>query len=50
MVSGYNFYCWANSVCVSEKERKKESAFFILLGYIVFVSENEGEKRDGPVR
>lgn len=32
-------------VGVSEKDRKKESAFFILLGYFVFVSENEGKKR-----
>jgi len=29
-------------VRVSKKGRKKESAFFILLGYFVFVSENEG--------
>jgi len=32
-------------VGVSKKDRKKESAFFILLGYFVFVSENEGKKR-----
>lgn len=36
-------------VGVSKKDMKKESEFFILLGYFVFVSENEG-KIDGPVR
>lgn len=54
MVSGYNFYCIVGqTVCVcvgvSKKDMKKESEFFILLGYFVFVSENEG-KIDGPVR
>lgn len=53
MVSGYNFYCIVGQkVCVcggvSEKDRKKESDFFfILLGYFVFVSENEGKKETG---
>ncbi len=53
MVSGYNFYCIVGqTVCVcvgvSEKDRKKESdIFFILLGYFVFVSENEGKKETG---
>ncbi len=56
MVSGYNFYCIVGqTVCVcvcvgvSEWERQEERKwfFFILLGYFVFVSENEGKKETG---
>lgn len=55
MVSGYDFCCIVGQtvfvyVGVSKKGRKKESAFFILLGYFVFVSENEGEKSARLVR